>query len=195
MNLEESLRSIQGAQSSMYLYGVLSLGLNLIFPLILLSVCLYFLNHILISESLDFRGFLEKNFSALVIETLRSWGKILSWSFLFILPGIWKYFQYLLVPFVVMADPDYASGQVDALERSSVIVKKHWKALVLFLFLFNLFIPLVTTGLFNSYRLIWKNPTESLVLSALDSYVLILSTHILYNIFRKEVAPYDDAHV
>lgn len=195
MHLEDALRSPQGAQNSMYLYGALSLALNLFFPLILLAICLFFLNQILRSQTMDFVTFLEKKFSHLIIETLRSWGKILIWSLLFILPGVWKYMQYLFVPFVVTSDWQYEQGQVDALERSKGLFGQNKGRIFLFLFLFNIFIPIVATGLFNSYRLIWKTPAESLVLSAFDAYVLILSTHVLFNIFRKEVTSYDVAHV
>lgn len=59
-----------------------------------------------------------KDFNFYLIEGLRSWGKILLGFLFFILPGAILFFRYMLVPFVVVFDPEYDKGSVDALERS-----------------------------------------------------------------------------
>jgi hypothetical protein len=188
MNLENTLRAMDGTQRATYFWGALSFFLNLLFPLLLLTLALYFFNKILASSLEEAGGFFKKNLPQLCIESLRAWGKILLWSLLLILPGIWKYIQYILVPVIVTSSKSYDEGRVDALELSSQVVKKHWFLILGFLFFFNLFIPLFFTSLFDSYRLIWKTPLSSLILSALETYFFILSTHILYNIFRSEVS-------
>ncbi|MNL47470.1 hypothetical protein D3C87_1702610 [compost metagenome] len=119
---------------------------------------------------------------------------MLLWGLFFILPGLWKFLQYSLVPFVVTSSEKYDQGKEDALQASANVFRKNWgKILGLFL-LFHIFIPLVLTGLFDAYRLLWKTPVASLGLNLIDTYLLILSTQILFRIFRSEVAPHE-SHV
>lgn len=193
LHIENALRDPQGAQQQVYMWGFLSIISSILFPVLLMSVALYALNtQIGWTKSLE--EFLKKNLNQIYIETLRSWGKTLLWSLLLILPGLWKYVEYSLVPFVVTSSARYDEGKEDALQRSAQIVRHHWGKVLGVMIFFHLFIPLVLTALFDSYRLIWKTPLQSLSLSALDTYLLLVSTHILFNIFRSEVRRHD-AHV
>ncbi|MEN0057951.1 MAG: hypothetical protein AAGB31_03890, partial [Bdellovibrio sp.] len=90
--------------------------------------------------------------------------------------------------------PAYEKGEVDALRSSSAIVRSRWAVILGLFILFHLFIPLVFSAFFDSYRLLWKTPLSSLTLSAVDTFILLLSTHILFNIFIGEVNKHD-AHV
>lgn len=76
-----------------------------------------------------------KNFS---LESFRALGMTLLFSLLLILPGFWKYLQFILVPYVVLCDPEYTNGKVDALQES----KKLMTGLTPLIFvLFLLFLP------------------------------------------------------
>ena len=120
-----------------------------------------------------------------MIEVLRTWGKILQWSFLAIIPGFVKYFFYTLVPYVIVQSRVYERGEVDALELSTQIVKQNvWKILGLVL-LFHIFIPLVLTTLFDEYRMIRQTPVACLLLTLLDTYLLLISTQCFLAVFQK----------
>lgn len=67
----------------------------------------------------------------LALEGLRALGWILLWSLLFLLPGIYKYVRYSFVNAVVLLDPDYMSGKVDALEESHRLTEAIWIQLLL----------------------------------------------------------------
>lgn len=193
LHIENALRDPQGAQGQVYFFGFLSILTSIIFPVLLVSVALYALNT-MTGWTASLKDFLSKYLNQMFIETLRSWGKTLLWSLLLILPGLWKFIEYSLVPLVVTSSQRYDEGREDALQRSAQIVRHHWgKVLGVFL-LFHLFVPVVLSAFFDSYRLLWKTPIQSLVLSALDTYLLLVSTHILFNIFRSEVRKHD-AHV
>lgn len=72
----------------------------------------------------------------LTIESLRVAAKLLMWSILFILPAFYWYIRYLFVPFVVLLNPKYDSGEIDALEHSSQLSREiAWPLLALFLFI------------------------------------------------------------
>jgi hypothetical protein len=59
----------------------------------------------------------------LTLENLKALGLTLIWSLAFVIPGIIKYLQYQFVSFVVLVDPDYEDGKVDALQRSKELTK------------------------------------------------------------------------
>lgn len=57
------------------------------------------------------------------LESIRALAKALLWSILFLIPGLFFYTRYFFVPFVVLKDPEYQLGQVDALKRSNDLIK------------------------------------------------------------------------
>lgn len=59
----------------------------------------------------------------LFVEGLRMTAYVILWSVAFVIPGIYKQVRYLFVPFVVLLDPHYQKGEVDALERSAELTK------------------------------------------------------------------------
>ncbi len=191
--IENALQDPMGAQQQVYFFGFLSLISAVVFPTLLVTTALYALN-LQIGWTQSLGPFLKKNLNQVYIENLRAWGKTLLWALLFILPGIWKYIQYTMVPLVVTSSQKYDSGAEDALAASSKIVRHNWFKILLILFTFQIFVPLVLASVFSSYRLIWKTPAQSLALSALDTYLLLFSTHLLFIIFRNEVRKHD-AHV
>lgn len=193
LKMENALRDPLGVQTQVIYYGFFSILSSIFFPVLLISVALFaFANLENLQKSLQ--DFWSRYLNQMYIETLRSWGKALLWSLLFILPGIWKYIQYTMVPFVVTSSKEYDEGRLDALKGSAQVVRRHWFKIIAILILFHLLIPGLLTTLFDAYRLIWKTPVQSLFLSALDTYLLLFSTHILFNIFRSEVKRHD-AHV
>lgn len=191
--LEKALRDYQGAQDKVYILGFLSIVSSIIFPVLLSSIALYALNR-QIGWQKPLKDFWAKNLNQLYIETLRSWGKTLLWSLLFLLPGIWKYFLYTLVPVIVTSSLEYEDGKKDALQFSSQIVRRNFFKVLGAILLFQIFIPLVMATLFNAYRLLWETPLQSLLLSVFDTYLLIIFTQILFNIFISEVRKHE-AHV
>ncbi|MFV8259208.1 hypothetical protein ACNQKP_15480 [Bdellovibrio bacteriovorus] len=191
--METALRDPLGVQTQVIYYGFFSILSSVLFPVLLVSIALYALNN-LDSTTRTLQDFWDKYLNQMYIETLRAWGKTLQWTLLLIIPGIWKYVELSMVPFVVTSSQAYDEGRIDALKGSAQVVRRRWFVILAILVLFHLFIPGVLTTVFDAYRLIWKTPAQSLLLSALDTYLLLVSTHILFNIFRSEVRRHD-AHV
>lgn len=193
LKMETALRDPLGVQTQVIYYGFFSILSSVLFPVLLVSIALYALNN-LDSTTRTLQDFWDKYLNQMYIETLRAWGKTLQWTLLLIIPGIWKYVELSMVPFVVTSSQAYDEGRIDALKGSAQVVRRRWFVILAILVLFHLFIPGVLTTVFDAYRLIWKTPLQSLLLSALDTYLLLVSTHILFNIFRSEVRRHD-AHV
>ncbi|MEK2688850.1 hypothetical protein [Bdellovibrio sp. GT3] len=190
--VETALRNPLGATPQVYWFGFLSIISSILFPILLITTALYAMQYKKVAASLsDFYG---RYINQVFIETLRTWGKTLLWGLLFILPGIWKFLEYSMVPFVVTGSQRYDEGKIDALQASAGVFRKHWFKITGILILFHLFIPLILTSLFDSYRLLWKTPVPSLVLNLLDTYLLIISTQLLFNVFQDEVKRHE-SHV
>lgn len=193
LQVEQALQNPLGATQQVYFFGFLSILSSIIFPVFLITLALF-----PFSQDPNVKGnlgsFLDKYLNQMFIESLRSWGKTLLWSLFFIVPGIWKYLEFCMVPFIVTSSKKYDIGALDALDASSTIFRHRWKKVLSILFLFHLFIPLVLTALFDSYRVLWKTPLASLALSLIDTYFLLISTQLLYTVFQSEVAKHE-SHV
>ncbi|MEN0057952.1 MAG: hypothetical protein AAGB31_03895, partial [Bdellovibrio sp.] len=99
MQIEGILRSPEGSPQFAYVLGFISILNAILFPVLTLAIALYAFNQLRSSPETLGR-FLKRHLNQLYIETLRYWGKSLTWSLLFILPGLWKYVEYSMVPFV-----------------------------------------------------------------------------------------------
>ncbi len=63
------------------------------------------------------------HFKALTIEGIRAFSVCLLWLMLLIIPGVVKYVRYFFVPYIVVANPEYQAGRVDALKESDRLVR------------------------------------------------------------------------
>ncbi|AHI05830.1 hypothetical protein BDW_06620 [Bdellovibrio bacteriovorus W] len=183
--VEKAMTHPQGVQPEIFVFGSLSVILGLLFPVLISLTAIY---GILRSknQNLEVGDFFAKFSSQTFIENLRSWGKILTWGLLLILPGVWKVLQYCFVTFVVTCSKAYDDGNVDALQYSAKVFKKHKLKTLGIMFLFTILIPIIMTTLFDGYKLLWKTPIASLFLSAVNVYFIIISTQLLFNIFSSE---------
>lgn len=181
--LEADLRSPQGASSFVFLYAGLYLANSIFFMSLAFLLGIYGLT----SKQQTLGSFLRHFFNQNCIEMLRSWGKVLSWSFLLILPGFIKYLQFLLVPFVVTLFPSYEQGQADALKTSRQLFRRHWPLLVFTVFGFQVIWSYLSVDLFDAYRMIWLTPVKAFFIGILDSAVFLLYVLVLFGIYQKSM--------
>lgn len=191
------MRGPNGVSAWMWFYGFSALIVGIIFPILGSLVVIYGAT----SPGANEKGlweFIHEHLNQLSIEILRSWGKTLLWSLFFILPGIWRYIELTMIPFVVTLSKKYEQGEEDALVTSTQLVRaKLWKVLLIFV-VFHLLFPSVLTVLFDEYRLVWQTPVSALVLTWIDVYLFIFSTQLLLGLFESQnpqEAPHAAAHV
>ena len=146
--MESNMRSPDGATSAVFLLGALYLTNSIFFTTLATATSIYGVTRI--TES--WWQFIDRYFNQSCIETVRAWGKILSWSLLLLIPGFVKYLQFLLVPFVVALDSKYQNGEKDALKASQEMFKKHWLALLLIVVGFQVLWGYCSVDLFDAYR-------------------------------------------
>lgn len=153
-----------------------------VFLLLIVHLLLPTLTTLLTAASIkatSLKQFVAENYEQTLIETLRSWGNALLWTFAFVIPGLIRFLQYSYVPFVVALSPGYQAGEEDALEKSRQIFKKTWKALILNYLLWSVLTSLLLLP-FDESRILWKSLPIALVLMILEMlFSLILSLKIL----------------
>ncbi len=184
--LQTLFRSPSGTPNWVWFIAIFSVLLNLFFPLLITYWLLAQLK-----KTPTWRG----DFQQMVIEHLRAWGHVLSWSFLLFLPGIWKWLSYTFVPFVVLFSRKYQTGQVDALKHSSKLFRKTWWKIIPIILIFSLILPMGLTANFDQYRIIWENPIGALLLGLVDFGFLLLSLVIVFAIFINSLHEVDDEFV
>lgn len=185
INTEAAMRSPQGANGWIWAYGLSSLVIGIIFPILGILVVIYGAKTSEVSEQ-GLWDFLQLHVNQLCIEILRSWGKTLLWSLLFILPGLWKYFEYTMVPFVVTMSKAYEQGEEDSLLASKRMVHSQLLKILAIILVFHLFFPSILTVLFDEYRLVWHTPVQALALTLIDVYLFIFSTQLLIGVFESQ---------
>jgi hypothetical protein len=183
-HMQAELMSPHGASPTVWLWGISSMALNLVMPLIGLLITLAVLAK---NPENSWWKFLRQNLNQNLIEAFRSWGKALSWSFALILPGLIRFFQYLLVPFVVCFDPEYRAGHRDALETSRALSRGRLLSLVGVFFAFSILVPLVLTS-FDSKQLLWKTPVAACLLCFVEMLSNICFIVALSQIYDSQVA-------
>lgn len=118
-------------------------------------------------------------------EWLRSLGVASLWFFVFIVPGIIKWIDFNLLPFVCFFDSEYQQGRVDALKRCQSLAKNFRFKLLGLLVLFGVLTPLLITSLFSDYESLESHPIAGSLLLLFESILQALSFWLLWRLYIK----------
>jgi hypothetical protein len=116
-------------------------------------------------------------------EWLRSMGNASLWMFAFIIPGLLRWVDYSLLPFVCFFDPAYQRGELDALERCRQLAKGIRGRLWGLWLGFGLFIPLILTGLFGDYESFFETPVSATGLIIVDATLQTIAFVLLWKLY------------
>lgn len=184
--LQEVIRSTEPNNLNLWLYGSLQFILAILFPVLcflIISLCLQLVSRGETFKWEVFERHLTQKSSPLIIETLRSWGSILSYGILLIIPGFIRYLQLTFVPFIAALSPSYEKGEKDALQYSRQIFKKNIFLSLLVLIMFELILPLIISSMTDEYRNFSDFPMAYLGLNLVDTFLFLLTAFFLYKIF------------
>ncbi len=181
--IEVIIRSQDGITFMIWFWAGISLLLSILFPTLLAIICLYALKN---NSLKHITAFFQKNFELSVLEMMRAWGISFLWGFLFIIPGLIKMSYFYLTTFVVLFSPDYEQGKADALKKSEEISKHHWVSLNLYVSLFYLVIPVITSTLFDEYTIFEKHPLSAAAYCSLETATTLFFHYLILKLF----APY-----
>lgn len=181
--IEKMLRNPAGTSPFVWAIGILSFIFGVLFTSLNLIIVISALKNNF--ELKDLPRYIKTYFNQLLIEYCRSLGRIISWGLLFIIPALFQYLVLFFVPFIVIHNNDYDLGKVDALDYSKKIFLKKWGSTTLLILIFLIALPLAVSSLFDEYKIIWKTPIPSLLLTSFDGFLIILSTYLFYKIYNK----------
>lgn len=187
--VELVIRSKDGLSSIIWLWGALSILSAVLFPLLISIFCAY----LLIPTGQSVGKFLGENLELSLVETLRAWGKTFLWSFVFLIPGVIKYINYILTPFVVLFSKKYKNGEVDALDYSARISKNFWWSIKLWLGLFYVIVPILLYALFEEYRSFGTHPVWATLVVLLETVIELLFHFIILRLFVKYLNEVENA--
>ncbi|MBY0452340.1 MAG: hypothetical protein K2P92_04835 [Bdellovibrionaceae bacterium] len=168
--IEKLIGSKNGLSNMIWFWGSISLVNAILLPMTTALISSFLVVQFN-KKSEGGLSFTFDHFELLTIETLRAWGKCFLWSFVLVLPGIWKFFTYTLTPYVVLFSKKYARGEVDALAYSEHICKKNWKAVNKWLTVFYLVVPIASYVLFEPFRVLAITPVRGTLLILLKTVV------------------------
>jgi len=178
------LRSPDGSSGLVWIFALVSMSLSVLFPL--LQILVFSFAQQLSPEKPDgLNQYLVEKFPSLLIEEMRSWGQCLLFSLLLIIPGLFRLLQLLFVPFVVLFDPAYERGEVDALQKSSSLFRRYWLRTSFLVLLFYFVLPMITTVMFDNYRSYITHPFSALAISFIDTILAYIGILLLFLIFSK----------
>jgi hypothetical protein len=128
---------------------------------------------------------LATRFIDLIKENLKAIGSASLWMFVFIIPGLIKWIEYSLLPFVVFLNPDYQKGDREALSLSIALVKKSFWKFFLFWILFNCVIPICLSVMGGEYESFKETPLIATLLSLIESLIFWSWMLILWDFYEE----------
>lgn len=187
IQIQNLIQSQEGKEYLIWQYGLLSIAIQMIFPLMTLLLMIWFL----FASSEHPIDFFKKHFEQLVIENLRCWGFILMGGLFLIIPAFIIYFLYLFVPFIVVIEKNYIAGNIDALQFSRQLVMKNIFKVGLISLVVLVVLPLLSSGIFAEWNSFVHHPLTALPLHLIDVGIQFLATysigHLFIQIQKKQV--------
>lgn len=120
-------------------------------------------------------------------EWLRGIGVASLWMFVLLLPGLFRWADYLFLPFVCFFDPEYQKGCVDALKKSRIVARgsriKVWSLWVGFGFL----LPLLISGMFGDYESLREHPILGSLLVFIEALLQTTTFYLLWRIYSQSI--------
>jgi hypothetical protein len=120
----------------------------------------------------------------LVIENIRVLARVIFWLPFLVLPALYNYVRLFFVSFVVVEEPLYEMGQLNAFNRSREVSRGR-AGLTLIATLTSLALaPLLSTLITGGETAIWHNPVRALLAMPVIVLVNVWSILFLFSIFK-----------
>ena len=186
--VEGILRSSEGPTAFVWAWLTISISFSVFFPATFTLISCYFIteNHKTAHRPYSFIEFFKRNFEMVVLEGMRAIAYIFFWFFALILPAFYKFASYSLTPFVVIYSQDYGQGKLDALRESQRIGMQKKTRLVLLLMGLYILLPIVSTILFDEYKVFANRPGSAFALSIVDALGIFLFHFFVLRIFKSD---------
>jgi hypothetical protein len=118
-------------------------------------------------------------------EWLRAMGVTSLWMFALVIPGLIRWIDYTLLPFVCFFDTAYQEGAVDALDRCRTLARGIRGRLWCLMIGFSIVIPLIITGVFGDFESLFEHPIAATLLVIFDAVVQALAFWLVWRLYLK----------
>lgn len=116
-------------------------------------------------------------------EWLRGMGEASLWMFVLVIPGLLRWVEYTMLPFICFFDPAYQNGEVDALKQCRKILRGHrWKLWLLWLG-FGMILPLILTSIFSDYESLREHPWSGSALVLVETVIQALGFWLFWKLY------------
>jgi len=176
--LENELNSRTGATNWLWVYSGGSVLISLLQPSLVSIFTLGCLRPIPLVQQL------QVLWPAIIKESMRALGQCMTWGLLLILPGLIRFVQLTLLPFVIVLDPNYSLGQIDALQESTRLVRKRFWSIFLLVILTSIVLPVLASK-WDELSLFALHPYSATALTVFDTLTTILVTLLFYKQWEK----------
>jgi hypothetical protein len=167
-------------------FGSISITLNIFFPLLASLISYYFIGRTAGSISSPVSIFFKTKLNHYLIENIRAWGKILTYSLFFLLPGLLQWLKLSFVPLISLFSEDYENGKIDALKASRSLTANIRIRIFLLLMLFSFFLPAISTALFDDHRQLFQDPFSASSVIFIEATLAHLFCTIIYKIYQNQ---------
>lgn len=116
-------------------------------------------------------------------EWLRGMGEASLWMFVLVIPGLLRWVEYSLLPFICFFNSDYQKGEVDALKYCRKILRGHRLKLWLLWLGFGVIIPLLLTSIFNDYESLRDHPLAGSALVFAEALIQTLAFWLFWKLY------------
>lgn len=181
---QNELASENGAGAKLWLFGGLSMLTSILGPVFSMMMVFFAVRAPKTDSLLAYIG---RHLAWLFKEQLRAAGKMILWGLLFLLPGLWKFFEFMMIPFVVCLDPNYQRGEVDALTHSRQVFYRIWGRIILLAMVY--FISSLVLTSVDEYRSFTEHPLTAVLMVVIDLLVFVLFQWVLLRLWEKFSEP------
>lgn len=186
--VEGILKSSEGPTALVWGWLSLSISFSVFFPATFTLISCFFITESQksIHRPYAFFEFFKRNFELIVLEGMRAIAYTFFWFLALIVPAFYKFAGYSLTPFVVIYSKDYNQGKIDALNESQRIGMQKKTRLVLLLVGLYILLPIVTTLLFDEYKVFAQRPGSAFALSIVDALGIFLFHFFALRFFKSD---------
>jgi hypothetical protein len=181
--IQKQMSSLKPA-STVWFFAAASAVWSFLWPLFVLAINLSLIG------KLPLQGLFER-LSFVIKENIRSTGKVLLWSLLFVLPGVYRFTQFFFVTPVCLFNKNYQLGLADALSHSKSIGQGQLSKVFLILFLFFVVVPVGLLGFDSKTVFEENNMTWALIFGVLEYLIQFLFAFVLINFYLKLEGKYE----
>lgn len=133
-------------------------------------------------------------FSQLIKESFRAIGITVLWSFVLILPGLYKFLQFVLVSPICLLNSQYQLGKVDALSLSAKLSRGHLLKIFGLALVFLLLAPALLQSFDDKTIFETGNYLWALTFAFIEFLILFSYAFVLINFYLKREAQHE-SHV